>query len=629
MTTGPAWLSFCRGTIVADAAGDPVLSHAIAEAREYLAEISGASGTALEVTLAADASGSAGGESFRLRTGTRGGRPFARIDAGTGLGVSRGISHLLGRIQIGHYGPRIPGGLDVRRSPRYRLRGMHPNGWAANHPYAFRCWSEDDWRRYVDMLFHLGANHLLLWPSPDIIPIPLSRADEAYLEEVRRVVTYAREVRGMEVWIMQSANRVALSDAGVPDPRHRPYWLPGVQVDLDPGDPAGLDAILRAREPLYRIVDNADGFAIIDSDPGGWNGSPVDAYLCLLRATRALIDRLSPRGPSVKLVSWLWQGWGFTSWDPAAREPVIAETVRGMRERLPGPWMLIAGTGHYLPYLERLGVLDRTVYLPYGAIEAEPSLPFTNVEPEAVRGAIEGAAAFRGLAGFMGNVQCPLLQLPQGHCMMEGLWEGNAGGDLIDLARLLHPAEDAMSGVAAAFAALNATDPAGVDGAIAVLSHLAGSGSLRPGVLGRLLFPASSQVVDDLVRQLDLRRAEAAFASAVEAGTGAPALAPLVADYFRQCLRWEERHGYFAVMRVGRLGSLFPRPPIPRDTIRTWPPFVPCAIGLREALERAGDPAGARFFEPIARELHAMFAAEKVDRGCVEAMRAMMARRPR
>jgi hypothetical protein len=297
--------------------------------------------------------------------------------------------------------------------------------------------------------------------------------------------------------------------------------------------------------------------------------------------------------------------------------------------------MLIAGTGHYLPYLERLGVLDRTVYLPYGVIEAEPSLPFTNVEPEAVRGAVEGAAAYRGLAGFMGNVQCPLLQLPQSHCMMERLWEGNAvsgsaaaaaGGGLGDLARLLHPAEDAAAGVAAAFTALNATDAAHVDGAIAVLSNLAGWGSLRPGLLGRLLFPASSQVVDDLIHQLGLRRAEADFVSALEAGAGAPALAPLVADYFRQCLRWEERHGYFAVMKVGRLESLFPRPPIPRDTIRTWPPFVPCAIGLREALERAGDPAGARFFAPIARELRAGFAAEKVDRGCVEAMRGMMAR---
>ncbi len=332
-------------------------------------------------------------------------------------------------------------------------------------------------------------------------------------------------------------------------------------------------------------------------------------------------------------MSWLWQGWGFTSWDPAAREPVIAATVRGMRDRLPEPWMLIAGTGHYLPYLERLGVLDRTVYLPYGAIEAEPSLPFTNVEPEAIRGAIEGAARFPGLAGFMGNVQCPLLQLPQAYAMMEGLWGGTpasiGSGGLRDLARLLQPDVDFGPAVATAMATLNATDPAPIDTAIASLRGAAAGSGGRPGLLGRLLFPSSTQVVDDLVHQLELRRAEAAFASAVEAGVEAADLAPLVAGYFRQCLRWEERHGYFAVMNVGRLESLFPRPPIPRDTIRTWPPFVPYAVGLRDALERAGDPGGTRFFEPIARELRAEFPAEKVERGCVGAMRAMMAREVR
>ena len=174
----------------------------------------------------------------------------------------------------------------------------------------------------------------------------------------------------------------------------------------------------------------------------------------------------SAGGPAAKLVSWLWQGWGFTSWDPAAREPVIAATVRGMRDRLPEPWMLIAGTGHYLPYLERLGVLDRTVYLPYGAIEAEPSLPFTNVEPEAVRGAIEGAARFPGLAGFMGNVQCPLLQLPQA-TMMEGLWGRDTRFDRQRRAARSRPAAPPGRGfgsaVATAMTALNATEPAPIE----------------------------------------------------------------------------------------------------------------------------------------------------------------------
>lgn len=633
-------LSGCR--IRSDSRAPPPLAYAIAEARAYLEERTGrpvplvdrpgarAPDAVVDVTVdVAPADRGRPLESFRLRTGTRAGRSFAAVEGSDPIAAARGLSRLVGSIAVDDGGAWLPGALDLERTARYRLRGLHPNGWAANHPSSFRCWSEADWRRYVDILFHLGVNHLLLWPAVDILPFPLSRSDEEYLHEVRRVVAHARDIRGMEVWIMQSANRVALSEAGVDDPRLRPYWLPGVQVDLDPGDPVQLDAIMRSREPLYRIVDNADGFAIIDSDPGGWNGSPVRAYLGLLYRTRDLLDRSCVRGAAVKLVSWLWQGWGYTSWDPAGREPVIRETVEGMRRLLPEPWMLIAGTGHYLPYLSRLGALDRTVYLPYGVIEAEPSLPFTNVDPDAVRGALAGAAGFPGLAGLMGNVQCPLLQLPQVHGLMEGLWasapiSSGACDGLRALARLLHPRDEGA--IVAAFEALNATDPSRIGGVLARLQRLAAADAVTAGAVGRLLFPSSRQAIGDLADQLEVRLAEAAFASAVESGSGAASLQPLVAAYFRQCLRWEERHGYFGVVRAGRLESLFPRPPIPRDTIRTWPPFLPYARGLRAALERAGDPEGERFFAPIARELAAEFAQENVDRGCIEAMRRMMAR---
>ena len=203
--------------------------------------------------------------SFRLRTGTQGGRPFAEIPA-TGLGAPRASRTCWAASRSTTAGHRSPG-IELRRSPRYRLRGMHPNGWAANHPYAFRCWSEADWLRYVEMLFHLGANHLLLWPSPDIIPVPLSRADEEYLEEVRRVVATRARSGG---WKCGSCRARTVSRSRTPVSPIRgdgPTGCPGCRSISIPGDPDQLDAILRAREPLYRIVDNADGFAIIDSDP--------------------------------------------------------------------------------------------------------------------------------------------------------------------------------------------------------------------------------------------------------------------------------------------------------------------------------------------------------------------------
>ena len=62
-------------------------------------------------------------------------------------------------------------------------------------------------------------NLFYLWPFMEVLPVPLSSDDEAYLQEVQRVVDYAKKQRGMEVWIMQSANRIGrqrLRDSGFP-----------------------------------------------------------------------------------------------------------------------------------------------------------------------------------------------------------------------------------------------------------------------------------------------------------------------------------------------------------------------------------------------------------------------------
>jgi hypothetical protein len=298
-----------------------------------------------------------------------------------------------------------------------------------------------------------------------------------------------------------------------------------------------------------------------------------------------------------------------------------------MRDRLPEPWMLIAGAIRYLPFLARLSVIDRTIALPYGVTEAEPSVPFTNVDPASIDGALDGIAAYPGLAGAMGNLQCPVLQLPQVHHLMQGLWEGARtarGGDLPGLARLLHPG--AAQDVADALAALNALDPVHAARAHDAVQRLLQPEPPTAGLIGRLLFPSRAQALQDIGSQLAVRESEAALASALEEGRDIEALRPLVAEWFRRCLAWERRHGYFGVLRLGRLNNLFPRPPVPRDTVRTWPPFVPYAVGLRRVLAAAGDSRGEVFFAGMRAGLEAEFEPEKVRRGCLEAMQVMMAR---
>src|ERR1051325_2288912 len=100
-------------------------------------------------------------------------------------------------------------GRQPSRPPSFPLRGMHLNGWAFRYPYSFRAWKEKDWRLYIDYLASQKANLVMLWPFMEIMPLPLSAADRSYLAEVRRVVDYAQRTHGMEVWIMESPNRIA------------------------------------------------------------------------------------------------------------------------------------------------------------------------------------------------------------------------------------------------------------------------------------------------------------------------------------------------------------------------------------------------------------------------------------
>jgi hypothetical protein len=83
----------------------------------------------------------------------------------------------------------------------------------------------------------------------------------------------------------------------------------------------------------------------------------------------------------------------------------------------------VAGTAGYLPLCKKLGVSGKTVFLPYGVIEGEPSYPATNVAIDGVRRGLEAAVPLsRELAGVMGNVQTPLLQFPHVHAYLATLW---------------------------------------------------------------------------------------------------------------------------------------------------------------------------------------------------------------
>ena len=203
-----------------------------------------------------------GDEGFVFEARHRGGGTVLVVAGQSPRGTNAGLATLLPLIRSGQGGPYVQGPLDRRETPSIAVRGIHLNGWPLNYPYAFRAWKEEDWKRFIDIAWAQRINLFYLWPFMEIIPLPLTPEDEAYLQEVRRVVDYAQNQRGMEVWIMQSANRIGVSDCGSRDPRLRTYWVMGTcQQDMNPGDPEALaramahfEALLPHRRQRRRLL---------------------------------------------------------------------------------------------------------------------------------------------------------------------------------------------------------------------------------------------------------------------------------------------------------------------------------------------------------------------------------------
>ncbi len=558
--------------------------------------------------------GTLGEEGYLLKALSRDGTDYLLAAGATPQGTKAAVGALMKAIRAEGKSAYVRLPLDLAGKPAFAKRGMHFNGWAFNYPYTFRGWREQDWQRYLDILSYQGVNLFYLWPFIEIMPVPLSEEDRAYLDECRRVVEYAQKKHGMEVWIMQCTNRVAKDRCSVADPRRRPYWRPS-QEDLDPGNPRHFQAIMASREALYRAVNNVDGVCNIDSDPGACPGSPVGDYLKVLQGCRALLDRHNVHGRETRLVHWMWYGWGLPAqraFDPGHQ----ALTIRSLRQDLPEPWWLVSGRFEYLALCREQGVLGKTVVLPYGVIEGEPSYPATNVQIDAIRAAFDQhLARCPELAGVMGNVQTPLLQFPNVYFYTSSMWDADYRKRpekevLSDMAALVYP--DHSSLVADCFAALKTTDAARLESLARELNGLVEQDKLgRPGVIGRKLFPDSRIVATILVLQLRLRAAQERLVRDVGPGTDAAGCARLVQDYFDAYLAWDTAHGWHALWGWGGW---------PLGTFTSDPRFPLVAARLRKAL-RSSEGVDA-CFDQVAEALVGKYGETPVKAGCIAPLKS-------
>jgi hypothetical protein len=614
--------------IVTDASQPPFVQYAVEDLASYLKGITGSEvavrnpsnvkataaiaigpQTARQILGPAFPAKELGEEGYLLKTARKDGIDYVVASGTAPRGTKAAVAALMKTIGVIGRSAFVFAPLDCLIRPSFAVRGMHFNGWAFNYPHTFRSWREEDWQRFLDILAYQGVNLFYLWPFMEIIPVPLSTEDRAYLEECRRVVDYAQKKHGMEVWIMQCANRVARDHCGVADPRRRPYWRPS-QEDLDPGNPQHFKRIMASREALYRIVNNVDGVCNIDSDPGYLAGSPLSDYLKVFQGCRALLDCHNVHGKQAKLVHWMWFGWGL----PHARafEPDHqTRTIQLLRQQLTEPWWLVSGRFEFLPLCRQQGALEKTVLLPYGVIEAEPSYPATNVGIDAIRVAFDThLAKYPEVRGVMGNVQTPLMQLPHlfyyTSCLSNFEYRKRSEEDVLaDLARHLYP--DQRDLVANGYLALKGSDPARIELLARQLEDLIAHDRLgRLGIFGRKLFPDHRIVARILLWQLRLRGARERLVHGVTPSTPKTECARLIRDYFDAYLAWDTAHGWHGLWGWNAW---------PLGDFTTDPRFPALAGRISKCLGTAAEAEAC--FGEIAIALSAKYHSKAVQAGCI------------
>ena len=131
-------------------------------------------------------------DSSVIRRISRSGADVVVVAGSDPHGTNTGVATLMQMIRADGKSAYLEGPLDLRNKPSFAVRGIHLNGWPLNYPYAFRSWKEADWKKFIDIAWAQRINLFYLWPFMEILPVPLSSEDEAYLQEVRRVVDYAK-----------------------------------------------------------------------------------------------------------------------------------------------------------------------------------------------------------------------------------------------------------------------------------------------------------------------------------------------------------------------------------------------------------------------------------------------------
>jgi hypothetical protein len=312
--------------------------------------------------------------------------------------------------------------LNADDSPKPVKQGFHRRGfylhgcWVMNHPFSVRSWSRQDFAKMFRLLHHLGYNTVMLWPTPETAPMPLSGEDVATLRGYRPVIDDAKAA-ALECWFAYCSNVISKNEVRPLPWKDRSLYASTQIIRLT--DETTTQTYLQHRQSVLRLLDNADAYVVIDGDPGGYHGAPIEEYLRILRSDQQAV-------PGKRVIPWLWSGWGRDTtskgfWSTPVSPPVRA-SLEALKKEMTGEWELLPGRSYRegwangrvpVAETERAGLMPRSTIMCYEAIEFEPTQPAATLQFDIIRQVLKQESQLSSKAqGVFGNSQCAVLVLP-------------------------------------------------------------------------------------------------------------------------------------------------------------------------------------------------------------------------
>ncbi len=398
----------------------------------------------------------------------------------------------------------------------------------------------------------LGCNTVMIWPTPETAPMPLSPEDTKVLMGYRDVIADAK-AEGLECWLVYCPNVISNQQVRSLPWKDRSLYATTEVIKVDDGPAA--QAYLEHRQRILRLLNNADADVVIDGDPGGYSGAPVDEYLRILKSDQQAV-------PDMPVIPWLWNGWGRDTrgggqnfWS-APVGPAIDATLESLKAQLHGNWQLMPGRSHEdgwangrVPVAEtaKAGLIGRSTIMCYEAIEFEPTQPASVLQFDLIRRVLKQEGEYAGVArGVFGNCQNAILVLPNLYYFARGAGDPRyldrtEGQVLGDLARELGDGHGVLIPAWSCLKLSLAELPPDLASKVRALKLDTELAKNIPG--------GPERYVDIIARQVESRRQllEAASERPVTAAAAAASLAKAAISQ----IRWWQVHRYVGMGRAG------------------------------------------------------------------------------